>query len=404
MSYGLIGERLAHSFSPRIHALLGDYPYQLYPLAPDALPAFMRENCLSGFNVTIPYKQAVMPFLQSISTEARRIGAVNTVIRKADRSLHGDNTDYHGFLCMLGEAEAFRGQKALVLGSGGSSKTVQAVLRDAGCAPIVVISRSGEDNYQNLDRHQDARLLVNTTPVGMYPRVDEAPLDLQALPQLQLVLDLIYNPARTRLLLQAEQLGIPCRNGMLMLAAQAERAAELWGLVPEDGKRAPAIAARLSRESMNIALIGMPGCGKSAVGQALSKLSGRRLVDLDGLIEARAGRSIPELFQAGGEAAFRALETACLREAARESGTIIACGGGIVTRPENRDILRQNSRILWLKRELELLPLQGRPLSLGRGVEALYRERAPLYAAWAERSYHNQDLRSCALQIMEDLL
>lgn len=404
MRYGLIGEKLGHSFSPRIHALLGPYEYRLYPLAPEVLPVFMRENSLQGFNVTIPYKQAVIPFLQGLSPAAAAIGAVNTVIRQEDGSLHGDNTDYHGFLSLLGGADRFRGQKALILGSGGSSRTVLAVLRDIGCEPIVIVSRTGADNYQNLHRHADASLLVNTTPVGMYPHVDEAPLDLQGFPQLQLVLDLIYNPARTRLLLQAEQLGIPCSNGMLMLAAQAERAAQLWGLLPEGGARAQGIAEQLSRESLNIALIGMPGCGKSSVGLALASLSGRPLIDLDEMIARRAGMSIPEIFSAQGEAAFRALETACLREAARESGRIIACGGGIVTRPENRGILHQNCRILWLERELDQLSVAGRPLSLGRGVQALYEERAPLYRAWSERSYHNRSVRDCALQIKEDLL
>ena len=204
MAYGLIGERLGHSFSPMLHSMLGAYDYRLYPLTPGELPGFMENNALQGFNVTIPYKQAVMPYLTGISERAAAIGSVNTVIRRQDGSLYGDNTDCYGFERLLGDASSFRGQQALVLGSGGASKTVQKVLTDQGIIPVV-ISRGGENHYGNLDRHRDAALLVNTTPVGMYPQVDASPLSLQGFNQLQLVLDLIYNPHRTQLLLEAEE-------------------------------------------------------------------------------------------------------------------------------------------------------------------------------------------------------
>lgn len=404
MGYGLIGERLGHSFSPRIHAMLGDYDYALYPLAQEELPDFMRQNHLRGFNVTIPYKQAVLPYMQALSPAALAIGAVNTVIRQPDGSYLGDNTDYTGFLSLLDDRARWWGRKALVLGSGGSSRTVRAVLSDLGAEPIVIISRTGEDNYGNIARHRDARLIVNTTPLGMYPNLDQSPLSLTAFDSLELVIDLIYNPARTRLLLEAEDLGIPCRNGLKMLVRQAERAGQLWGLVAPDQDCSDALTERLEKESLNIALIGMPGCGKTAVGEALARLSGRPLWDVDEMIEQRAGLPIPQIFAAQGEAAFRALETACLRDAARESGIILAAGGGIVTVPRNRELLRQNSRVLWLERELALLPLSGRPLSQGRGVEALYAERAPLYRAWSEASYRNEDVDETARRIREDWL
>ncbi len=403
MRYGLIGEKLGHSFSPLIHGMLGDYRYDLVELTPDDVPAFMRETDLNGFNVTIPYKQTVMPYLNGLSHAAQAIGSVNTVIRRPDGSLVGDNTDYWGFARLLGDAVPFRGRKALVLGSGGSSRTVQAVLRDAGI-PYVVISRDGENNYTNVHTHRDAALIVNTTPVGMYPNAGQSPLPLGGFPDCRLVLDLIYNPHRTALLLEAESLGIEGRNGLLMLAAQAERAAQLWGLSPEGEDRSVDITNRLQRHTQNIALIGMPGCGKSAVGKELRALTGRPLMDIDEMIAEEVGMPIPAYFERHGEAPFRLVETAVLARAAAQSGVIIATGGGIVTRPENLPLLRQNSRILWIQRDLARLSQADRPVTRGRGIEALWRERQPLYQAWSERAYDNHSPRAVARAIQEEYL
>lgn len=403
MAYGLIGGRLGHSFSPQIHAWLGDYQYRLYPLAGDQLAAFMRGNSLQGFNVTIPYKQQVLPYLGGLSQVASRIGAVNTVIRQPDGSLYGDNTDYEGFAALLGEGD-WRGKKALILGSGGSARTVGAVLRDRGCEPIVVISRQGQDNYHNILWHRDASLMVNTTPVGMYPDVGQAPLSLKGFDQLQLVLDLIYNPARTQLMLEAEQLGIPCRGGLKMLVAQAHKASQLWGLCSFDASVTDALTDKLLSQTLNIALIGMPGCGKTAVGQALAQRYGRRFFDTDAMVEEKAGMSISQLFAQQGEAAFRQLETQCLAEAAKQSAAIIATGGGIVTRPDNLPLLRQNSRILWLERDIQQLPTAGRPLSQAGSLEALYAKRAPLYQAWAEHRVNNHEMVQCVQEIGEAML
>jgi len=403
MRYGIIGEKLGHSFSPRIHAMIGAYPYDLVELAPGDVPAFMQGNDLAGFNVTIPYKQAVMPFLAGLSRVAQAIGSVNTVIRRADGSLWGDNTDAWGFARLLGDTAALRGKKALVLGSGGSSKTVQSVLQEAGI-PFVVISREGADNYGNVGRHRDAALVVNTTPVGMYPKAGHSPLPLAGFPQCRLVIDLIYNPHRTALLQEAEALGMEARDGLLMLAAQAERAAQLWGLTPEGADRSGEIDDLLRRLTQNIALIGMPGCGKSAVGQALSGLTGRPLYDIDEMITREIGMPIPAYFERHGEEPFRAVETAMLARAATQSGVIIATGGGIVTRPENLPLLRQNSRVLWLRRDLGHLDVTLRPITQGRGVEALWRERAPLYEQWSERAYDNNSPAQAARAIQEDLL
>jgi shikimate dehydrogenase len=402
--YGLIGEKLSHSFSPQIHAMLGSYDYRLFELSALELPGFMRETSLLGFNVTIPYKQAVIPYLSGLSDAARRIGSVNTVIRQPNGTLFGDNTDYFGFERLLDNAIPLKGKKALILGSGGASRTVQAVLADADLSPIVVISRKGDDNYSNLEKHHDASLIVNATPVGMYPDVEAAPLDLSCYDGLQLVLDLIYNPARTRLLLDAEDLGIPCRNGLLMLAAQALRASELFGqrLPGDDISRE--IVARLERHTLNITLIGMPGCGKTSVGKALARLTGRPFHDTDEMIWAESGSSPAQIIALRGEAAFRALETKVLAGVCKESHAIIATGGGVVTRPENRNLLRQNSRVVLLERPLHLLPTNERPLSQAEGLEALYQKRQPLYLCWSDRRYTQLNIEATAKAIKEDLL
>ena len=381
---GLLGEKLGHSFSPRIHQELGGYEYRLYEKSPQELDVFLKSGDFDGLNVTIPYKQTVIPYCAGLSPRAQAIGSVNTLVRRADGSLWGDNTDYDGFFAMLEQANiSLDGKKALVLGSGGASKTVQAVLRDRG-ASVVVISRSGPDSYDNLDRHADARLVVNTTPVGMYPKNGAAALDIRRFPRCEAVLDVVYNPARTRLMLDAEACGIPAFGGLLMLVEQARRAAEIFTGNQIDAAVTGRLTAKLARETQNIALIGMPGCGKTTVGRALADLLGRPFYDADEQIEARAGRKIPDIFAQDGEAAFRRLETEVLAELSRQSGAVIATGGGVVTREENRDLLRQNSTVVWLQRELHSLPLTGRPVSQSRPLNELAAERMPLYRAWSD--------------------
>ncbi|MDO4740158.1 MAG: shikimate kinase [Eubacteriales bacterium] len=399
--YGLIGRRLGHSYSPQIHALIGDYEYKLYPMEEEEIPAFLQGD-LAGMNVTIPYKETVIPFLSEISPEARRIGSVNTIVRGPGGALIGHNTDYFGFAWLLGESAHLTGKKALILGSGGTSKTACAVLADRGME-CVVVSRRGENNYENLHLHADAAVVVNTTPVGMFPEVEAAPVDLRAFPQCRLVLDAIYNPARTSLLLQAEALGIECRGGIGMLAAQAVKAAEIWGLrSPDEPDPVADIAAAVQRSMRSIALIGMPGSGKSSIGRLLAERTGRKFIDTDELIVELAGRPIPEIFAQEGERAFRAVETQALRMAARESGAVIATGGGIVTVPENRQILRRNCTVLYIERPLSELPIAGRPLSQGRGVEQLFAERAPLYESWCEARYANTTVGETVARIEED--
>ncbi len=380
----LIGAHLSHSYSREIHAALSGYDYRLKELEEHALEDFLRTADFDGLNVTIPYKKAVIPYLARLSCTAARIGAVNTIVREGDGSLTGYNTDYDGLADLIADLGVpLSGKKALVLGSGGASGTAVAVLEDLGATPIV-ISRRGENNYENLGRHADASLIINTTPVGMYPQNGEAPLSLAAFPALEGVLDLIYNPARTALLLEAEARGIPYKSGLLMLVSQARRAAELFTDSEIPRERVAKIVATLSRDAENIVLIGMPGCGKSTLGALLAKALDRPFADTDALIEKAAGQTIPEIFEKEGEVGFRARERAVLRAVGREKGQVIATGGGCVTVAENYASLHQNGKIIFLDIAPAGLSTEGRPLSQGRSPEQLFRERLPLYRKFAD--------------------
>jgi len=384
-SFGLLGEKLGHSFSPLIHRQLGEYDYPLYEISQDDLDSFMTEKHFDGINITIPYKQAVMPYCATLSDEARKIGSVNTIIKDDDGALHGHNTDHQGFRVMLEQGGINpSGEKVLVLGDGGAARTVRAVLGALGAREVVTISRRGENHYGNIERHYNAGIIVNTTPVGMYPDNGSIPLSLAGFERLTGVVDLIYNPMRTRLLLEAERLGIPCVNGLTMLVAQAEMASRLFLNTSARLELVDRIGALILKETQNIALIGMPGCGKSTVGRLLAAAMGRLFADIDGRIEVAAGKSIPQIFAESGEETFRQLETRVLGEEAKKSGIIIATGGGVVTQPENLDLLRQNSLIVYLKRELNELATHGRPLSQGMGIQALAEQRLPLYETWSD--------------------
>lgn len=386
--FGLLGRKLGHSYSPAIHACLGNYEYSLYEREPEEIEDFLRNGPLDGMNVTVPYKKAVIPYLDELSPIAQKLGAVNTIVRR-DGKLVGHNTDYFGFQMLLDTLPlAFEQDKVLVLGSGGASNTAVAVLRDR-LAKVIVISRSGENNYSNLHLHRDARIIVNTTPVGMYPDTGKAPLDLKSFPLLRGVVDVIYNPARTQLILDAEALDggedwIHSRNGLLMLVAQAKEAAEWFtGLNISNDVIAP-ILNKLEADMQNIVLIGMPGCGKSTVGRILSEKTGRRFVDADAEIQRIAGKSIPEIFARDGEEAFRDWETKVLSELGKQSGLIIATGGGCVTRERNYPLLHQNGRIFWIMRNIKALPTDGRPLSQANSLAEMYRVRQPLYDKWKD--------------------
>jgi len=380
-----LGEKLGHSFSPLIHGYLGEYDYPLYEVSAADLDSFMTDRRFDGINVTIPYKQQVIPYCAALSREAQIIGSVNTIIKDGGGALHGHNTDYHGFIVMLEHGGIDpKGKKVLVLGDGGSARTIKAALDGLGAREVVTISRRGENHYGNIERHYDAEAIVNATPVGMYPDNNSSPLSLAGFKRLTGVADLIYNPTRTRLLLEAEGLNIPRVNGLAMLVAQAEAASRLF----QDGPARPELVNKIHgailKRTQNIALIGMPGCGKSTVGRILAQKTGRPFADIDGLIEAAAGKKIPQIFADDGEETFRRLETRVLTEEAKKSGMVLATGGGVVTRPENFDLLRQNSLIVFLKRELTDLVTDGRPLSQNVGIRALAEKRLPLYEAWSD--------------------
>lgn len=402
---GLLGETLGHSYSPMLHSLLADYSYQLFECAPKRLAAFLQMGEWDGLNVTIPYKKTVAALCDDLSPEAKALGSVNTLLRRADGTLYGDNTDYYGFRRMAEKSGIpISGKKALVLGSGGASVTVCAVLRELGAKSVTVISRNGENNYENLSRHRDAFLIVNTTPVGMYPHCPASPLDLKAFPACGGVLDIVYNPARTGLLLQAEALGIPHMGGLSMLVSQARRSCELFTGSSIPDARMEEIEKQLRFKLENIILIGMPGCGKSTIARELGKRLNRPVLDADEEIAARAGMSIPEIFAQHGETYFRQLETQVLNDLGKRSGIILSTGGGCVTREENYFLLHQNGTIFWLQRDLKSLPVQGRPLSQTTPAEVLYQQRKPLYLHFADKIIDNNGRIQATLDALEALL
>lgn len=383
---GLLGRKLGHSYSPAIHAALGDYDYDLHEVPNEEdLEKFLKETPFEGLNVTIPYKVAVMAHCATLSPRAKAIGSVNTLVRRPDGTLHGDNTDDAGFTAMVEESGVDpAGKTCVVLGSGGASRTVVVVLKRMGAKRVVVVSRTGEDHYGNLACHADAALLVNATPVGMYPDVDASPVeDLSVFPKLEAVLDLIYNPPKTKLLADAEKRGIRTVNGLRMLVVQAAVASELWGCSDYDPKRCAAIEAAIRLGEENLWLVGMPGVGKTTVGGLLGEALGRPFVDLDAEIERVAGMPIPEIFRTRGEAGFREIEAEAAMTASRGRGTVIATGGGTVLREANRRAMRESGTVVWLQRDLSRLPTAGRPLSEAKGVEKLYAEREPIYRAAA---------------------
>ena len=385
MKCGLLGRKLGHSYSPQIHGLFADYSYELFEREPEALESFVRQGNWSGLNVTIPYKKTVLPLCDELSPRARRIGAVNTLVRRPDGAIFGDNTDAYGFEKLIEtKGIAVAGRKCLVFGSGGASVMACAVLEELGAASVTVISRQGEDNYGNLHRHADAQLIVNTTPLGMFPHNGEAAADLRLFPACEAVLDVVYNPYRTKLLLQAERLGIPCAGGLYMLVAQAKRAAELFTGTPIEDAAIDRVEARMRRDMLNLILVGMPGCGKSTVAKALGAALGREVQEADALIEAEAGQPIPAIFAAEGEEGFRKRESAVLRELGKRSGLILSTGGGCVTREENYEPLHQNGVIVWLQREIDRLPKEGRPISLRSDLHELYEKRRPCYERFAD--------------------
>lgn len=383
MRFGLLGRKLGHSYSPQIHALLGDYEYPLYEKEPEEIEEFMTSGEFDGMNVTIPYKETVIPYMSQLSDTAKKIGSVNTVTRMPDGKLYGDNTDYYGFSYLL-ESAGFdvKDKKVIVLGNGGASKTVVCVCTDKGAKEVTVISRRSEtDNYESISKHYDADYIINTTPVGMYPDNGKSPIELEFFKSCKGVADLIYNPSKTQLLLDAEKLSIPAVNGLTMLCAQGVKAAESFTKQKYDNGKAKEITKKLESQMLNIVLVGMPGCGKSTAAKLISSMLGRELIDTDELIKEKEGREIPEIFKDNGEEYFRNAESLAVKHAGKQSGKIIATGGGAILRDENKAALRQNSVVVFLKRDLSQLDTDGRPLSMNNPLEEMYKKRLPHYEA-----------------------
>ena len=405
MKAGLIGDNIRYSFSPGIHSLLGDYSYELWEITPGELDAFMTKRDFDALNVTIPYKKSVIPYLNELSDEAKRIGAVNTVINK-NGSLFGYNTDYRGFSDMLdiNRIEA-KGKKVLVLGNGGAAATVKTVLSDRGASEIITVSRSGSDNYKNLERHADASVIVNTTPLGKYPDTDSCPLgSLGIFPELEAVADLTYNPYRTRLLLMAEDKGCKTAGGLTMLISQAIAAKECFFNEETSGSTADKARNIENRYFRNIILTGMPGCGKSSVGKILAKRLGRQFIDTDNEIEKETGRSPADIIENDGEIRFREIENEILNKSCFGYAKVIATGGGAVTTKKGRDTIRQGGTVVFIDRNPESLDRSDRPLSRG-SLQQLYENRIDFYRETADCIVDgNCSLDELADRIMTEVL
>ena len=412
--YGLIGSKLGHSYSKIIHEQIADYTYELMPLpTEDEARAFMERRDFAAINVTIPYKQLVIPYCDVVDPKAAAIGAVNTIVNR-DGRLYGYNTDYAGF-AYLARAHGvdFAGKTVLILGTGGTHSTVTAVCKDGGAAEILTASRTGKGDaltYEEAMRRKDVQVIVNTTPCGMYPNVGVCNLDVAAMPGLEAVVDVVYNPDKTELILQAEEAGVPVAvGGLEMLVAQAVYAAEYF--LDRKFEDAPAeirhITAALRRDTLNIALIGMPSSGKTTLGKLLAKQLGRTFVDLDDAIVKADGRSIPDIFAAEGEDGFRAKETEQTARFSKENRQLLSCGGGVVKRPENLRALHQNGVVLFIDRPVEALAVGGsRPLSSSmEALRTMEAQRRPLYRAAADAVVPNtgtlEDALRAALEALD---
>lgn len=384
--YHLIGKKLGHSYSVPIHKALGNTDYTLKEIPPEAVEAFMREHNFKGINVTIPYKETVIPYLDEISDRAKKIGSVNTVVNRNGK-LYGDNTDYYGFGYMAKSAGmSFKDKKVLILGGGGTSLTAQAVTRDEGAREIVVVSRKGENNYDNLYLHYDAQIIINCTPVGMYPNVEDSIIDLKPFTALCGVIDVIYNPSKTNILIDAKKRGIAHTNGLPMLVAQAKLAHELFFDTEVDEKEIERIRRSLELDKVNIVIVGMPGSGKSTLSELIAKDLERSVIDTDAMIAEKENMTIPEIFSSKGEEYFRNIESVCVKEACGGEKTVIATGGGAVLREENRRNIMRNSIVIWLRSPIERLARDGRPLSSkddGK-MQKMLEYRGPFYREAAD--------------------
>ena len=401
-NYGLLGKKLGHSYSPQIHAILGDYIYKLFETDDADVEAFIKNKNFDAINVTIPYKKTVMPFLDRIDDDALKIGSVNTIVKEKDGSLTGYNTDYYGFSYMLKKGGIdVKNKKVLVLGTGGASVTIQSVIRDLGAKEIIVASRTSKPNYNELEPHYDSQVIINTTPVGMYPDNLKTLLNIDCFYNLEGVADVIYNPERTQLILDAQKKGIKTISGLYMLAAQAKKAAEHFFNTEFDESIIDNTVKKLSFDLTNIILVGMPGCGKTTIGKILASHYNRKIVDTDELIIEKTGKSIPEIFEEQGETGFRKIEAEIIKEVGKEKELIIATGGGVVVTDINHDALRQNGTVIFINRDINVLPTDGRPLSQQNKLADMFRIRLPLYRSIC---HHEVDGNGTVQEVAERIM
>lgn len=384
---GLLGRKLGHSFSPLIHSFAGDYSYELFEVEPENADDFIKNGEYDCINVTIPYKENAYRLADVLSEDAKAIGAVNTLVRR-DGKLYGYNTDYFGFLALLKKNNVDPCcKKCLVLGTGGAAKMVCYALYKLNASSITSVSRNGEINYSNVyENCADAEIVINTTPVGMYPEISSAPVEISKFLKCEAVVDIIYNPSVTKLLFDAAKCGMKTANGLYMLSAQGIKAGEFFTGRTIDDSIIDKVTDAVEQKTKNIVLIGMPGCGKSYIGSKVAEFSGRDFIDLDKAIEEREKRTIPEIFAENGEEYFRKVETLITAEFCAKSGLVIATGGGVVTREENLFPVKCNSIVCYVKRPLNNLPTDGRPLSQKTSVEVLFEQRKEKYESWSDFS------------------
>ena len=405
MEYGLIGEHLAHSFSPEIHAGFGDYDYVICELNPTQVEPFLKERNFKGINVTIPYKETVMPYLDKIDDSAKAIGSVNTIVN-ANGKLVGYNTDYYGFSYMLksGKIE-IKDKVVAVLGSGGASKTAVAVTRDLGAKEVLVISRRGMLNYETIKERKDIEIIINASPVGMYPNNGKCLVNLDDFPLLTAVADMVYNPAITEIMYQAKAKKLKTVGGLAMLVAQGRRASEIFTGKKIAEEKCLSVIKSVKNQTCNVLLVGMPGCGKTSVGKEIASILNREFVDLDTEFEKQYKISPAQCILGDGEDEFRKKESEIIKSVCKRSKLVISTGGGAVLLEENRKVMKSNSVVVYLKRALELLSKKGRPLSNGENaLKDLYQKRNELYQEVSDFSIENEtSVKDCAMKIVTEI-
>ena len=400
MDYGLIGGLLGYSYSKMIHEQLGLCSYENYVVTPDGLEDFIKKTNLKGFNVTAPHKENIIKYLADLSPLAKRIGSVNTVVRRNGK-LIGYNTDYYGLKYALEKTGVtVKDKSVLILGSGGTMKTARCLFEDLGAKKITVVSRGGPINYQNVYDQTDTQVVVNTTPVGTHPRGEDVLVDLKKFPRLEGVFDVVYNPLMTRLLFDAHLLGVKYGGGIRMLVAQAVFAEEIFLDKSIDKNIIEKTVRRLIKEIKNIVLVGMPGSGKTTLGKMIAKIKNMPLIDTDAEICRENAMTVEEIFNKFSEEGFRKMERVALLKAAQQRGVVIATGGGVVKDEKNKFPLWQNGTVYYIDRDLSLLETEGRPLSSAEKNVALYKERHGLYLDFAHVTVKNDSLEKALEEIL----